>query len=275
MNNSEVDIQEIGIDELSRVPECINALANSSGGVIKIEGGSDIPVEPLEWYEKPAILDGRVWRRVEGINIISGAWAKSVMASRYSCDDFPADDSLIHDEEIDDFRRAVLILHPELEEFTHDEFMRRTGIFSGRHITSGGALMFGESLTVEAALNHDDIHAKIEACNIWETYTDILPRITRTLSAKSAERVREALTTALINSDYSIDTHINISILSGPARIVIDSPGIITHSIRNHRLTRIAGLAGLTSCPLNAAHDMLNFRTISTIQIEGISAVKL
>ena len=272
---SAIDTQILGSDELSRIPECINALANSSGGIIKIEGGQDIPVEPLEWYEKPQILDGRVWRRVEGVNIISGVWAKSVMASRYSCDDFPADDAVIHDECVDAFRESVIALHPELEEFTRDEFLRRTGILSGKHITSGGALMFGESLTVQATLNHGEIHAEIEACNIWGAYTDILPRITRTLSAKSAEKVRNSLITSLLHADYSIDTRINIDILSGPARIVIDIPGIITNSIRNHRLTRIASLAGITAGTLQASHDMLNFRTISTIQIEGISAVKL
>ena len=272
---SAIDTQNLGSDELSRIPECINALANSSGGIIKIEGGRDIPVESLEWYEKPAILDGKVWRCIEGINVISGVWARSVMASRDSCDDLPADDSCLHEEEIDRFRMSVLRLHPELEDFSRDEFMRRTGILSGKHITSAGALMFGESLSVHAELIHEDIHAEIEAYNIWEAYTDILPRITRTLSAKSAERVRNALINALLHSEYSLDTHINIDILSGPARIVIDSPGVITSSVRNHRLTRIANLAGITAGNLDAEYDMLNFRTLSTIHIEGAAPIVL
>ncbi|MBQ7220953.1 MAG: hypothetical protein IJS28_08245 [Synergistaceae bacterium] len=270
-----IDTQILGSDELFRIPECINALANSSGGLIRIEDGREIRVAPLEWYEKPQILDGRVWRRIEGENIISGVWAKSVMASRYACDDFPADDAALHEEYIGEFRDAVIALHPELAEFSRTEFMRRTGILSGKHVTSAGALMFGEAITVSAVLTHGDIHAKIEACNIWEAYTDILPRITRTLSAKSAQRVRDAVITALLHSDYSLDSHINIFILSGPARIETDSPGIITHALRNHRLSRLAGLAGITADIPHLEHDMLNFRTVTTTYIEGISAVKL
>ena len=275
MNYSEDDIEILARDELSRIPECINALANSSGGIIKVEGGNDIPVEPLEWYEKPAVLDGKVWRRIEGINIISGMWARSVMASRDSCDDFPADNSHLHDDDIDSFRKIVFRLHPELTEFTHDEFMRRTGIFSGKHITSAGALMFGETLNISAELLHKDIHTKIESYNIWEAYTNILPRITRNLLDKSAESVRNALINALLHSEYILDTHINIQILSSPARVVIDSPGIITQSIRNHRLTRIAALAGISADTLHAEHDMLNFRTISTILINGVTPIVL
>ena len=272
---SEIDTQILGRDELFRIPECINAMANSSGGIIKIEGGRDINVEALEWYEKPQSLDGRVWRRIEGVNVISGIWARSVMASRSFCDDSPADEAVLHDEEIAAFREAVIALHPEFAEFTMEEFLRRTGIFSGKHITSAGALMFGEAITVSAALIHGDLNVKIDACNIWETYTDILPRITRTLSAKSSGRVRETVIAALLNSDYSLDTYININILSGPPRIETDSPGLITHSVRNHRLSRIAGLAGITSHTLSPEHDMLNFRTITTTHIEGIIAVKL
>ena len=272
---SEIDTQILGTDELSRIPECINAMSNSSGGVIKIEGGEDIRVNALEWYMKPKSLDGRVWRRIEGVNVVSGRWAKSVMATRDSCDDFSNDEAVLHDNEIDEFRERVIAIHPEFEEFSREEFVRRAGIFSGRHITSAGVLMFGEALNVQAKLTHGEIQAEIKARNIWETYTDILPRITRRLSAETSRGVRGAIITAIINSDYSLDAHINIRILSEPARIIIDSPGIITHSIRNHRLSRIAKLAGVSSDTLNAEHDMLNFRTIFTIHIEGLTPIVL
>ena len=88
VNISEQDTQILARDELHRIPECVNAMSNSSGGVIKPEGESDIHVQALKWYEKPIALNGRVWRRIEGENVICGVRAKSVMACRDSCDDF-------------------------------------------------------------------------------------------------------------------------------------------------------------------------------------------
>ncbi|MBQ7215182.1 MAG: hypothetical protein IJS39_04280 [Synergistaceae bacterium] len=275
MNNLEQDTQILSKEELHKIPECVNAMANSYGGVIKPEGKEDIRVEALKWYEKPIALNGRVWRRIEGQNVICGAWAKSVMASRDSCDDFPAEGAALDSELLESFRRAVLGRNEEYSALTHDEFLRRTGIFSGRHLTSAGALMFGEGLMIRAVLRHGKLHAEIHESNIWGAYTRILPRITRALSAKSSGEVRNALTNALIHSDYSIDTQIDISILSEPARIVITSPGIITGSVRNHRLHKLFTLAGISAGTFTAEYDMLNFRTVSTIHIEAAAPILL
>ena len=273
--NPEQDTQVLGRDELHRIPECVNAMSNSYGGVIKAEGETDIFVDALDWYDKPIALNGRVWRRIEGQNVICGAWAKSVMACRDSCDDFPADDTALDSELLEDFRKAVVSRNEDYSAFTHDEFLRRAGIFSGKHLTSAGALMFGEKLNISAALKHGELHAEIHESNIWGAYTRILPRITRALSAKSAGEVKNALTNALIHSDYNIDTRIDISILSQPARIIISSPGIITNSIKNHRLYKLFTLAGISAGTFTAEYDMLNFRTVSKIHVEGITPILL
>ena len=275
VNNSVQNTQILGRDELHMIPECVNAMSNSSGGIIKPEGKSDIFVEALNWYEKPIALNGRVWRRIEGVNVICGAWAKSVMACRDSCDDFPAEDTALDSELLEDFRRTVVSKQEGYSALTQDEFLRRTGIFSGRHLTTAGALMFGEGLTIRAELRHGKLHAEIQETNIWGAYTRLLPRVTRALSAKSSGEVKNALTNTLIHAEYSLDTHINISILSRPARIVIDSPGIITGSVRNHRLHKLFTLAGISSGTLNAEYDMLNFRTLSTLHIEGSTPIIL
>ena len=275
VNISEQDTQLLDRDELHRIPECVNAMSNSSGGVIKPEGESDIHVEALKWYEKPIALNGRVWRRIEGQNVICGAWAKSVMACRDSCDDFPVEGAVLDSELLEDFRKAVLGRNKEYSALTHDEFLRRTGIFSGKHLTSAGALMFGDGLTIRAVLRHGKIHAEIQEANIWGAYTRLLPRITRALSAKSSGEVKNALINALIHSDYNISKRINISILSRPARIIISSPGVITSSVRNHRLYKLFTLAGISAGILCAEYDMLNFRTVSTIHIEGNTPIIL
>ena len=275
VNNSVQDTQILARDELHRIPECVNAMSNSSGGIIKPEGKSDIFVEALNWYEKPIALNGRVWRRIEGVNVICGAWAKSVMACRDSCDDFPAEDTALDSELLEDFRKTVAAHNEGYSALTQDEFLRRTGIFSGRHLTAAGALMFGEGLTIRAMLKHGKLHAEIQEPNIWGAYTRLIPRVTRALSAKSSGEVKNALTNTLIHAEYSLDTHINISILSRPARIVIDSPGIITSSVRNHRLHKLFTLAGISSRHITTEYDMLNFRTLSTIHIEGSTPIIL
>ena len=276
----ELDLQFIEHDELHRLPATINAMANSSGGMITLEGGRQISVAPLEWYRRPQTLNGRMWRRVEGQNVISGLWAKSIMATdaqTLSSDDFPfSADTPLNAESLEEFRRVVLGRHEEYSCFTRDEFLRRTGIFSGKHLTFAGALMFGEAITVRAELTHGETHAEIEAHNIWSAYTDLLPRITLKLSAKCGEIVRDAFAVALLQADYTLDTHIKAEILANPPRIVIDYPGILRHTFRNHRLARIFTLAGFhTPTHSRAQQDMLNFRAITTIPLEGLTTIML
>ena len=276
----ERDLQFLGHDELHKLPETINAMANSSGGIITLEGGREIRVEALEWHRRPQALNGRVWRRIEGQNVISGLWAKSIMArdaQTLSADDSPMSaDTPLNAESLEAFRRAVLGRHKEYACFARDEFLLRTGIFSGKHLTFGGALMFGEAITVRAELTHGETHAEIEAHNIWDAYTNIFPRITQRLSAKCGENVRDAFAGALLQADYTLDTHITAEILANPPRIVIDYPGILRHTFRNHRLARIFRLAGFhTPTNSHAVQDMLNFRAIATIPLEGLTPIVL
>lgn len=276
----ELDQQFLERDELHRLPETINAMANSSGGIITLEGGREIRIAPLEWYNRPQSLNGRVWRRVEGQNVASSLWAKSVMArdaQTLSADDFPVSaDTPLNAESLESFRRVVIGQREEYSCFGRDEFLRRTGVFSGKHLTFAGALMFGECVSVRAVLNHGETHAEIEALNIWEAYTDILPRITLKLSAKCGESVHDAFAGALLHADYSLDTHITAEILANPPRIIIDYPGLIRPSVRNHRLAKIFRLAGFhTPIYSHAQQDMLNFRAIATIPLEGLTPIVL
>ena len=135
--------------------------------------------------------------------------------------------------------------------------------------------MFGSELEVRAVLKHRNIQAEIEAHNIWRALREILPRVTRKLSPKSSLAFRNIFTSTLLNADYSLASNINIYILASPPRIIIDAPGIIRSSLRNHRLARIFTLAGFPAQPLDAEQDMLNFRFVATIPIEGSCAIIL
>lgn len=165
-----------------------------------------------------------------------------------AADDSPADNTILHEDSIDEFRRVVTALHRDYGELPHEEFLRRTGIYSGKYLTSAGALMFGECLDIRAVLTHRNISAEIGATNIWEAYTNILPRLTCRLSYDSAQNFRAAFIRALLNSDYSLSRKILITITSGPPRAIIDNPGVLGRSRKNHRLTKIFTLAGMLPC---------------------------
>lgn len=263
------------VDNKERFAETVCAMRNSLGGRIEYDG-QVIYVPPLIWYRKPATHKGRVYRRIDGENIISGTWARSIMASHeFSRDDFPVMRAL-DNEQVNAFRDAVISRNDSYRHFTPREFLRRTGIYSGKYITFAGALMFSRCIHVRAVLSHKGQVTEASARNIWSAYTDLLPRLTHKLSGKCSALMRESLINALLHSDYNIDTHINITITSDPPRAVIDNPGLIQGDIRNYRLKKIFSLAGITHSHngvIRLKQDILNFRTSANILLEGMPEV--
>ena len=260
------------IDSPERLPETICAMSNSCGGKIYYDG-QVIDVPELLWYRKPITYNGKAYRRIEGENVVSGRWARAMMANRdISRDDFPLSCS-IDNKQLEAFRSAVISRHNEYKYFRRDEFLRRTGIYSGKYITFAGALMFGNCINVRAVLRHRNIAAEVSAKSIWTAYIDLLPRLTHKLSGECSAVMREAFINALLHSDYKADTNINITITSGPPRTIIDNPGLIRTDIRNHRLKKIFDLAGINhehNGVINLKQDILNFRTIAVISLEGL-----
>lgn len=321
---SDSDREFLGYDELHKIPETLCALENSSGGWIiagafydetgeLIISGLDDSIRPhtlfagcesecqvfdspariitahvksLPRHEKPKILDNKVYRRVEGVNVISGKFARSIIASEAldsSRDDFPVDDLNItlDDKSIHEFRK--LITKHNFSGSQHD-FLRQSFIYSGKHLTFAGALMFGDILNIRAELHHSGKVFSREAYNIWQAYNDLMPRLICRLSSQCARSVKAALINAFLHADYNIDKHINILIVSNPPRIIINNPGIIpdSDSIRNTRLHKIFELAGISRGLLEGlriiksyqpnfrlTQDFAEFRVIAEIVLEG------
>ena len=184
---------------------------------------------------------GKIIRTVEGVNVLCNNKAKSIILDNSSCDDFPVN-AKINFECVNEFKKFAL-----KNDFPEYDFLHRSGIYSGKFLTSAGALMFGDLLNITAVLNHENLHAELHASNIWKTYTEILPRLTLKLSDKCAVVVRELLINALLHSDYNIDNHISVTIFSSPAQILINNPGILFQK-QNHRLKKIFKLSGISPC---------------------------
>ena len=318
---SDDDREFLGNHELDKIPETLCALENSSGGWIiagafydetgeLIISGLDDSIRPrtifagfesecqvfdspariiithiksLSRYEKPKVLDNKVYRRIEGVNVISGKLARSIIASDSldsSRDDFPVDDSNINidSKSIDEFRDSIT----KYNFLPEREFLRRSFIYSGKHLTFAGALMFGDILSVRAELHHSGKIFSCEASNIWQAHNDLIPRLTCRLSSSCSQAVRAALLNALLHSDYNIDRHVNILIVPNPPRIIINNPGVNTGSIRNYRLYKIFELAGIShgmniiksyQPNFRLIQDFAEFRVIAEIRLEGSNSL--
>lgn len=243
-----------------------------------------IHVQPLKWNLMPAVIQNRVYRRIEGENVISGRQARSIMsmdAGIFSRDDFPVK-AMLDEDCMNEFRDAVLNLRIGYENLSRDEFFRRTFAYSGRHLTFAGALMFGKVIRVRAVLNDTEI----EAYNIWRAYTDILPRLTQKLSRDCAIAFREAFINSVLHSDYHISRSINVTIKPRPLRAIFDNPAIIRGTIRNRRLEKMFVLSGISQCKgegigriksyepnFELQQDMLNFRVRAVIHLAGIESL--
>ncbi|MBQ3585867.1 MAG: hypothetical protein II964_04035 [Synergistaceae bacterium] len=310
-SQNDYDIERIGREDSFRVPETVYAFANSSGGLLLCEGfdpvrliPSGIPcvveaygkiyVPPLAWHKKPATLNGRVYRRIEGQNVISGLRSRIIMArdsNDPSKDDYPFKNITLSEKSITEFQARVTTLNEGMKRFERDEFLRRTGAYSGEFMTFAGALMFGDILRVRAVLDYSGGHAEIQAVNIWDSYAEILPRLAAPLSSKCSEAFRELFINTILHADYYSDKNINMFITSNPPKVFADNPGTIRGTIRNHRLAKMFALSGITSrlTRRNNLHgleiireympsfrleeNMLSFRTSATLILEGKSGL--
>ncbi|MBR0150354.1 MAG: hypothetical protein IJP89_03215 [Synergistaceae bacterium] len=300
--DTENDTEIFSRDDAHNIPITASAFANSSGGRIICEGFSpesfiphDLPyipespnaiyIPPLVWHKRPHVLNGRVYRRVEGVNVISGLRVKSIIARdalEFSRDDSPIENVSLDAECVREFCARVKALHEGLRFCGDDEILRRCGVFSGKFLTLAGAVMLGDMVRVRATLDYSGGHAEIEASNLWRACYDVLPRLTAKLSDKCARAFREIFINALLHSDYTIDTRINIHITSDPPKVLADNPGTIRGATRNHVLRRIFTFAEITHDKLHGLdivreympsftleHDMLNLRTLATVKLEG------
>ena len=296
-----VEVEIFGRDDIERVPETACAFANSSGGEISCgvfdpvslippgvpyvrETSGSVYIPPLAWHKRPITLNGKVYRRIEGQNVISWLWAKSVMAGdshEASRDDFPFE-AVLNVDDVGAFTSKVMEFSPGMRRYSRLEILKRAGVYSGKYLTFAGALMLGDIVSVSSRLEYFGGRAEIEAKNIWRAYTEILPRLIFALSEKCAEAFRKVFVNSLLHADYNADNHITIAITSSPPTVTFDNPGMIRWTTRNHRLSKMFALSGITGGKLNdfdiihsympnfeLTQDMLNIRTFAALNLEG------
>ena len=239
-----------------------------------------VKIEPLKSRAKPLFFDGKFYRRVEGVNLISSKFSASIVAGD-SRDDLPAMNFYLNPESLEDFYNTVIKLHSEYKNFSSEEFLCRSFIFSGKFLTFAGALMFGNIIKIRAVLDSSAEHAELEARNIWDAYKNILPRLVNKLSPGCSQAFQEIFVNSLLHADYNAGNFINISITSEPAKVSITNPGILRSETRNHRLKKIFELSGIFikdrslenvkkfMPQFRLEEDFLNFRVKAELDLEG------
>lgn len=272
-NQSELDLNSL-------IPDGI------SFDVKNFENVLIIKINPLPAHEKPLFYDGKFYRRVENSNLISSRHSAVLMAGSVlgvPKDDEPAMNLYLDPESLNDFYETVIKIHDEYKNFSHEDFLCKSFIFSGKFLTFAGALMFGNIIRVRVILNSDDKHIEIEAQNIWDAYKNILPRLANKLSPGCSQAFQEIFVNALLHSDYEIGNFIEIFINSDPAKVLITNPGIITGHARNRRLKKIFGLSGMSAVgrgletvkkfmpTFRLEQDMLNFRVKAKLLLSGMN----
>ena len=279
---------EIKITGFFHSPLNINSLIprGISFEVQEVEKVLIIKIAPLSCREKPLFFHGNCYRRVEGVNLISSRRSAMLMAHNSSLDDGPAVNFYIDPESLAEFHESVIKLHDEYKNFSPEDFLCRSFIFSGKFLTYAGALMFGNIIRVRAFLDAANEHVEIEARNIWDAYKNILPRLVKKLSPGCSQAFQEIFINSMLHSDYRAGNLIEIFITSEPPKVLIINPGTICDEIRNKRLKKIFELSGISVKNRNIKsvknfmpsfkleQDMLNFRVKALLNLEGNSKLK-
>ncbi|MBQ7195935.1 MAG: putative DNA binding domain-containing protein [Synergistaceae bacterium] len=314
------DREFLSEDEIYKFSETACALANSSGGwiilgvvrefddALNVTGLSNsnlninslipreiffetqvldkiliVHIAPLNHRLKPLFVNGKFYRRVEGVNLISSRRSAAIVAQdAQNFSDEPAIKFYLNPESLEDFYNTVINLHAECKNFSTEEFLCRSFIFSGKFLTFAGALMFGNIIKVHAVLDSPTEHAELEARNLWDAYKNILPRLVKKLSPGCSQAFQEIFINALLHSDYHAGNQIDV-LITNPPKVLITNPGTICSDTRNHRLKKIFSLSGIfrEGRTLDAVRkfmptfrleeDILNFRVKALLRLEGFS----
>ena len=216
---------------------------------------------PAEWHERPVCIGQDyargTWRRTEGVGFLSGVGARfrlGLDALERLKDDRPVrgmglDD--LHEESVASFRSAVVRRRPEWSELPLEAFLARAQVLSGGAVTQAGNLMLGRRATrVRAEVRRGNAESEaLEVRNLWKAYSDLMPRLTRSLSPACAAAFRECFVNALLHADYD-GGDVTVLLRGGPASARFKNPGLMRtqhrgeSACRNFRLMKVFQLLG-------------------------------
>ena len=338
VSSSNVDCEFLQQSDFDNIYAAIYAMSNSSGGyvVIGVEANSDtyeiigadlnfkldasklhglnnleiqeflqpariilIKISPLDFYLKPVILNSKVYRRVEGVNLISSIKSVRYMATRPAENEYNIKffKRALNLNSVSEFQHEIISHNEKFKIFDTIEFLNRSYILTGhgKFLTQAGYLFLGENsvnVNVILTLDNGEIY-KLSAKNLWRAYSDMLPRLISRLSFECANAVKEIFINALIHNDYDLNNSIDVNITNSenntaPIIKIINSGLAMTLNqnksySRNFRLMKIFKLLGAARAngygnviiknfapDFKLEQDMLNFKSVARIKLQGL-----
>ncbi|MDR3230257.1 MAG: hypothetical protein LBT65_02360 [Synergistaceae bacterium] len=232
-----------------------------------------------EWWRRPVCVGGNrvrgAYRRVEGVDVISGRDARFRMALdalEPLRDDLPVPGLSVSDlnvANVASFRKKILERRPRWEHLSEAELLKRSLVLddSGK-VTRAGQLLLGgndskndrggdgeNSSPVRVALKAAGAGEEARtfaAPNLWSACEELLPCLCASLSKRCAEAARECFVNALLHAEHD-SGHVEVEIDRDARRLLISNPGLSRAGTserdeaetRNYRLLRILRLVGL------------------------------
>lgn len=219
-----------------------------------------VRVESAEWHRRPVCVGGDylrgVYRRVEGVDLVSGGGARSRYARdalERLRDDLPLTGlavSDLHEESIASFREAVTARRPGWGALSLENFLAHTQVLADGAVTRAGHLLLGKKGTRVRAVFLDVSGEEeiFEVRSLWKACVDLLPRFCTGVSTACAAALRECFVNALVHADHDAGT---IRVTGDPHTVRVENPGLPRtfrpgeSLCRNPRLMRMFQLAGL------------------------------
>lgn len=254
-----------------------------------------VKVAPADWRKRPVRAGGVAYRRVEGVDLVSGQSmrvsmaldALEVLRDDHSLQGLSVSDLNARDASA--FREAVVRRNPLWEGLSEVEFLKRTLVLDASGtLTRAGQLLLGEGEPVRAVFkgtSSESVHAR----NLWSACTDLLPRLAESVSRPCVAAIRECFLNALSHADYDAGS---VEVERGRTTLMFSNPGLPRAKApgdsvsRNYRLMRMFVLAGLAHGEgrglefvrafdrgFRLRRDVLELRTVAELSLEIASVI--
>ena len=265
-----------------------------------------VRIRPVDWPAHPVSVRGDflrgTYRRIEGVDVASGLNARFRMgmdALERLRSDLPLggvglDD--LHEESVAAFCSAVAARRPQWARLSRPALLSRALAISGSSVTKAGNYLLGKrGVRIRIELRHGHSAEEGEALevrNLWKAYTDLLPRLTRSLSPTCSAAFRECFVNALLHADYDAGD-VTVLLTGGPISARIENPGSVRtwkageSLCRNFRLMKMFQLLGIARGEgrglsvirnyqpnFTLGQDPLELATVATLTLEPLSSLQ-
>ena len=217
-----------------------------------------VRVESAEWRVRPICVgkEARVYRRIEGENVISGRKIRCRMALdalETSLDDTSVPGmtlSDLDDESVSSFRDKLVAVFPKWKALSVENFLKHALVLDEcGEVTRAGELLLGKNPN-RACLTFRDAQKTQHIPNLWLACEVLLPQISSGLSATCAEALRECFVNAVLHAEHDagivdVEFRDDMAIFSNPGLPRCLEQGKSKSEVRNYRLMRIFVMAGL------------------------------